>query len=70
MDSHNKQSSSPKSTRSNTSASSSAYDNYLYFDVDRVDNQGQTPIFLAAASRSLDMLKFLMRNGTNVTIKD
>jgi ankyrin repeat protein len=57
---------SPGSTRSNMSSS----DNMIYFDVDRVNNQGQTPIFLTVNSRSIDMLKFLMENKCNITIRD
>ncbi|CDW85580.1 ankyrin repeat protein [Stylonychia lemnae] len=58
---------SPISTRSNQS---SVLDNTLYFDINRTNNQGQTPIFLTVHTRSYDMLKFLMQNRCNITLKD
>lgn len=45
-------------------------DNYLYFDVDRINNLGQTPIYLTVQNRNPDMLKFLLKSGCNITLKD
>eukprot|EP00347_Sterkiella_histriomuscorum_P014358 403361177 len=47
-----------ETTRS--SASSYYMDNMVYFDVNRVNNLGQTPIYMTINTRSYDMLKFLL----------
>ncbi len=44
--------------------------NSFYFDLDRTNAQGQTPIFLTVTTRSIQMLKFLMQNQCSITIKD
>ena len=45
-------------------------DNFIYFDIDRSNNAGKNPIFLAVEHDNEKMLKFLLQNGCNITLKD
>ena len=41
-----------------------------YYDLNKIDSIGQTPLFKAIANNSIEMLKYLLTKGADITIKD
>lgn len=45
-------------------------DNLIFFDMEKVNSNGHTPIFQTVNTRSADVMKYLMSNGCNIAQKD